>query len=244
VYTSTEYPASERIFPHNENSYAAEFPLRLFFYCETPPAQGGETPIGDARAMLREIHPEVRERFTRKQVLYVRNFGDGLGLPWQDVFQTDRREEVEHYCARRGIEVEWRSGGRLHTRRKGPAIVRHPQTGELSWFNHATFFNALTLPERARVDLLREFGPDELPQNTFYGDGSPIEPDVISHLQDVYRKAMVEFTWQQGDLLMIDNLSTAHARNAFSGTRRILVGMTGTGKSEELELRPEDSACR
>ncbi|HBL28549.1 MAG TPA: taurine catabolism dioxygenase TauD, partial [Acidobacteria bacterium] len=49
VYTSTDYPAEQPIFPHNEHSYARRFPLKLFFSCVTAPATGGETPVGDTR---------------------------------------------------------------------------------------------------------------------------------------------------------------------------------------------------
>jgi hypothetical protein len=91
------------------------------------------------------------------------------------------------------------------------------------------------LPEHIRDALTTAYAPDELPQNTFYGDGAIIEAEVMAHLQQLYREAMIEFTWQQGDMLMLDNLTTAHARNAFTGMRRILVGMAGVGRAAELE---------
>src|SRR6185436_5462029 len=49
VYTSTDYPAHQSIFLHNENSYAAVWPLKLFFFCVSPPTENGETPIADVR---------------------------------------------------------------------------------------------------------------------------------------------------------------------------------------------------
>jgi alpha-ketoglutarate-dependent taurine dioxygenase len=182
IYSSTDYPAAERIFPHNEHSYSPVFPLHLYFHCETPSATGGETPLGDTRHLLARIDPEVRQAFARRGILYVRNYGDGMGLPWQTAFQTEEPAEVEAYCRKIGIEVEWKPDGRLRTRQVGPALVRHPETGEAVWFNHATFFNALTLPESLRETLLAELGPLDLPQNTFYGDGAAIEPEVFAHL--------------------------------------------------------------
>src|ERR1041384_5634874 len=44
VYTSTEYPAAYEIAMHSEMSYCHTWPSKLFFFCEQPPAQGGETP--------------------------------------------------------------------------------------------------------------------------------------------------------------------------------------------------------
>lgn len=236
IYTSTDYPADQKIFPHNEHSYSPVFPLRLFLWCDIAPAYKGETPIGDTRAIFAAIDPEVRERFARRKVMYVRNYGDGFGLPWQTVFQTERRDEVEAYCRGVGIAVEWKEGGRLRTRQVGPAVVRHPRTGEAVWFNHATFFHVSTLPAAVRDALLADFAEDELPQNTCYGDGGAIEPEVLEHLREVYRNAMVEFPWRHGDVLMLDNMLAVHARNEYRGERRILVSMAESFRSADLDM--------
>lgn len=225
IYTSTDYPADQPIFPHNEHSYSPRFPLRLFFYCHIPSETGGETPIGSTRAVKARIAPDVEARFREKGVLYVRNYGDGFGLPWPTVFQTDDRAEVEAYCASVGIEVEWKPNGRLRTLQRGPAVVRHPRTGEEVWFNHATFFHVSTLPAAIREPLQAEFGAMDLPTNTFYGDGSAIEAEVLQALRQAYLDALVKFRWQQGDVLFIDNMLAVHGREPYTGKRAILTGM-------------------
>lgn len=236
LYTSTDYPAEEQIFPHNEHSYSPIFPLHLYFYCEMPASSGGETPLGDTRALLNRIRPDVREAFERRRIMYVRNYGDGMGLPWPTVFQTTEREVVEQYCKTVGIEVEWRSRDRLRTRQVSPAIVRHAHTGELVWFNHATFFNEWTLPAVMRDQLRAEYAADELPQNTFFGDGEPIGHETILHLQQAYRDVMRHFPWHRGDVVLIDNMLTMHARNSFAGARRILTGMARACRNSDLEV--------
>lgn len=225
IYTSTDYPASHPIFLHNENSYQSEWPLKIFFFCRRPPAEGGETPIADCRKVLARIAPEIQERFAKRNWMYVRNFGDGFGLSWQTVFQTRDRAQVEEHCRRTGIEVEWKEGNRLRSRAVRSAIARHPKTGELVWFNHATFFHVSTLEPIVRESLLAEFEDSELPANTYYGDGTPIEPGVMEHLREAYRRETVSFPWQKGDLLMLDNMLVAHGRAPFAGPREILVGM-------------------
>jgi alpha-ketoglutarate-dependent taurine dioxygenase len=225
VYTSTDYPAEQPIFPHNEHSYARRFPLKLFFACITPSETGGETPIGDTRRIFARIDPEIRRRFEEKGWMYVRNFHPGFGLSWQTVFQTEDRARVEEYCRDAGIEFEWRSGDRLRTRQRRPVTARHPRTGETVWFNHATFFHVSTLPAAIREPLLRDFGDEDLPNNTWYGDGSPIEPETVEHLRQAYRSEMVALPWQEGDVLLIDNMLTAHARNPFTGPRKVVVAM-------------------
>ena len=234
VYTSTDYPASQSIFPHNEHSYSRVFPLKISFFCLRPADQGGETLIGDCRKVLRHISPDIRQRFVGKKWMYVRNFGDGFGLSWQQVFQTEDRATVERYCSQNMIEFEWKDGNRLRTRQVRPVVARHPATDETVWFNHATFFHVSTLNPTLREGLLAEFGEEDLPNNTFYGDGSPIEPVVLDNLRDAYLKEMIPIRWQKGDIVVLDNMLTAHARAPYAGTRKILVTMADPFTREDL----------
>ncbi|HEV2146071.1 MAG TPA: TauD/TfdA family dioxygenase [Longimicrobiaceae bacterium] len=234
VYTSTDYPADQRIFLHNEHSYARRFPLKLFFFCLTPAEEGGQTPIADTRRIFQRVDPAIRDRFAEKGWRYVRNFGDGFGLPWQTVFQTSDPREVEEYCARNGIECEWKPGNRLRTWQTRPAIAVHPRTGEETWFNHATFFHVTTLPREMREALLADFAEGDLPNNTYYGDGSPIEPETMEALRAAYQAETVMFDWEAGDVLLVDNMLASHARESFRGPRRVLVAMADPYERTDL----------
>jgi len=234
IYTSTDYPPSYPIFLHNENSYQKVWPMKIFFLCHTEPGGRGETPIADVRRVYERLDPAVRQRFEEKGWMYVRNFGEGFGLDWKTVFQTDRKDRVEEYCGKSGIEVEWRDGDRLQTRAVRHAVAEHPATGQPVWFNHATFFHVSTLEPAIREALLTEFAEDELPANTYYGDGSPIEPDVLEQLREAYRAETVQFPWRRGDLLLLDNMLVAHGRSPYSGERKILVGMAEPMSWERL----------
>ncbi|MBH8561820.1 TauD/TfdA family dioxygenase [Nostoc sp. CENA67] len=225
IYTSTDHPANQQILLHSENSYAANWPLKIFFYCVKPAQQGGETPIADTRKIYQRISPQIREKFAEKQVMYVRNFGDGFGLPWQTVFQTTNREDVEEFCHQNSIEFEWKAENKLRTYAQRPAIAKHPITGETVWFNHAVFFHISSLEISIREELLAEFSEADLPHNTYYGDGSPIEPEVLDEIRAVYQQETVIFPWLSGDILMLDNMLTAHGRQPFIGDRKVVVGM-------------------
>lgn len=225
IYTSTEYPAHQSIAMHNELSYALRWPGKLWFYCAQPAEQGGETPIVDVRKVFQRLSTTTRRRFMDKGWMLARNFGDGLGLQWQDSFNTTEREEVESYCRRSDIAFEWRDGNRLRTSQVRQAIIKHPATNELSWFNHVAFYHISSLSPELRESLLSQFAESELPFNTYYGDGSPIEAAVVEEIREAYRQETVVFAWQEGDVLLLENMSVGHGRKPFSGTRKVLVAM-------------------
>jgi alpha-ketoglutarate-dependent taurine dioxygenase len=224
VYTSTDYPPKHRIYLHNEQSYNNTWPLRIFFHCLVPPASGGATPVADCRNVYQRISPSLRERLEERDYLYVRHFGTGLGLSWQDAFQTDDRAAVERYCADNEIEFEWGAGETLTTRQRRPVSAPHPETGEITWFNHLTFFNVSTLDPAVTRTLL-SMGEENLPNNTYYGDGAELESEVLDELRAAYEAETVAVPWQEGDIMMLDNMLVAHGREAYQPPRQVVVGM-------------------
>lgn len=226
VYSSTEYPATQWIDQHNEQSYTLKWPGWIWFYCDIAARQGGATPVADSREVWKRIDPALRRLFSDKRVMYVRNYGTGLDLPWQKVFNTDRREDVEEFCAVNQIQYEWGGDGEaLRTRQVCQTELQHPQTGEMVWFNQAHLFHVSSLPEDLRESLLDAFSVEDLPRHAFFGDGTPIDDAMLAEIRDVYERTMLAFDWRAGDLMMLDNLLMSHGRAPFSGPRRVLVAM-------------------
>jgi alpha-ketoglutarate-dependent taurine dioxygenase len=224
IYTSTDYPSDQSIFPHNEHSYSITFPQKLYFWCEIAAQQGGETPLADTRRILARIDPAVVDRFREKGWMYVRNYTPHFGLSWQTAFQTDDRARVETYCREAAIEWEWTAHG-LRTRQTRPAVAIHPVSNEPVWFNHATFFHVSSVEPELRRQILAMYDERDFPNHTYYGDGSPIEDGVVQHLREAYKNELVLFPWKTGDIVIIDNMLTAHAREPYVGPRRILFAM-------------------
>jgi alpha-ketoglutarate-dependent taurine dioxygenase len=224
VYSATDFPPDYAIALHNEASFAATWPGRLFFHCIQPARSGGETLLADSRRVLARIDARALARFAAHGVLYVRNLGGPLGMSWEEVFQTNDRRELETFCHANGIAVEWTARGRLRTRQVRPAVVRHPRTGERVWFNHIVALHVSTLTPKL-YEMLRKLVKDEadLPSNTYYGDGAPIEPEVLEDIRRAYEIEAARVAWRRGDVLMIDNMLVAHGRSPFDGPRQVVV---------------------
>ena len=210
---------------HHELSYALEFPGLMLFACLTAPASGGATGVADAAAVLAALPAGLVARFEREGWLLTRNFNDDIGASVADAFGTDDRGAVEGYCRANGIEFEWQPDGGLRTRQHRSAVVRHPVTGQRCWFNQIAFLNERTIDPEVREYLVDIYGEDGLPFNTRFGHGDPVGEDVVQLLNEVYEEHTVCEPWQTGDLLLVDNVRTAHSREPYQGPREVLVAM-------------------
>lgn len=225
VYSSTKWPQNQPMCMHHELSYTLEFPGLMMFACLQAPAEGGATAVADAPAVLDALPAELVQRFEREGWLLTRSYNDEIGATVAEAFGTDDRAAVEAYCHANAIAFEWQPDGTLRTRQRRSAVVRHPLTGRRCWFNQIAFLNEWTLDPEVREYLVDVYGADGLPFNTRFGGGDPVGEDVVRLLNGVYEAHTVREPWQAGDLLIVDNIRTAHSRESFSGPREVLVGM-------------------
>jgi hypothetical protein len=98
---------------------------------------------------------------------------------------------------------------------------------------HATFFHISTLEPATRAALLSVLPEEDLPYNTYYGDGSPIEASVMDELRSAYLQETISFPWRRGDVLFLDHMLMAHGRAPYTGPRKVLVGMADAVPGEK-----------
>jgi alpha-ketoglutarate-dependent taurine dioxygenase len=225
VYSATPWPPNQPMCMHHELSYRREVPGRMLFACLTAPESGGATGVADGPTVLEALPRDLVDRFEREGWLLLRNYNDEIGASWAEAFGTDDRAAVEAYCRAEEIEFEWQPDGGLRTRQRRPAVVRHPVTGQRCWFNQIAFLNEWTLDADIREYLVDVYGADGLPFSTRFGDGTPVGGDVVDTLNEVYAAHTAREPWQPGDLLVVDNVRTAHDRQAYTGQREVLAAL-------------------
>lgn len=232
VHSSSAWPPNQPMCMHHELSYTLGFPRLLLFACLSAPATGGATGLADAADVLEALPPALTDRFEREGWLLARSYNGEIGATVTEAFGTDDRDAVQRYCDAYSLTCSWQPDGGLRTEQRRSAVVRHPADGRRCWFNQIAFLNEWTLAPEVREYLVDEYGPDGLPFNTRYGDGEAIGEDVVQVINSVYEQHTVRCPWEAGDLLLVDNIRTAHSREAYEGPRDIVVAMASPARPD------------
>jgi len=225
VYSATPWPPNQQMCMHHELSYTLEFPGLMMFACLTAPASGGATTVSDSPTVLGALPADLVQRFEREGWMLVRNYNEDFGASVEQAFGTADRGEIERYCRANATEFQWQPDGTLRTWQRRSAVVRHPVTRQRCWFNQIAFLNERTMDPEVRDYLADLYGEDGLPFTTRFGNGDPIGEDIVELLNQTYEGCTKREPWQVGDLLLVDNVRTAHSREPYEGVREVLAGL-------------------
>ena len=253
VFSASELPDFYPLPAHNEMSFTAKPPSRLFFACTIAPGKYGETPLVDFRAVYRDLDPALRERWARKGLRIIRNYSgpgetrkDFFELKkWTEMFNTRDRAVVEATCAREGFQAVWKDNDRLALISHHQPVRSHPVTGEPVWFNHIHNFHLdaghleyfQVLKRRPSLRHLRYWAlaralsawkrrtvaAEDQAMHATFADGSEIPSAEVDAVIRAIWKNLVITPWQQGDVVVIDNASTGHGRLPYEGPREVVV---------------------
>ncbi|TGK00167.1 taurine dioxygenase [Leptospira langatensis] len=256
VHTASELPPHYPIMQHAEMSFLDRPPRKLMFFCALAPNENGETPLTDLRKVYEELEPGLLKKFESKGVKYIRKYDGPKASRyslwktkrWDEMFSTTEKKEVEKIASKQRFQVDWLAEDGLKLTNKQVAVRTHPQAKTKAWHNHSQVFH----PDAARIEYskilkhqanLRSLilagvlqvltflkkklvETQDLDTNVEFGDGTPISTSELKKVSEVFWRNLSVFSWQKGDILLIDNYSVSHGRLPFSGPREILVTWT------------------
>jgi alpha-ketoglutarate-dependent taurine dioxygenase len=234
---ATRTPPEVYIQLHQEMSYMPQNPRALAFFCKKASDEGGETVICDMRGFLEELPDELRRKFEEQDAVYVRNLrsqdvDDWRAKPefrhasWQYWFDSEDRDVVSAQLEERGTEYSWNEDGSLTFWNRTPAVAVHPRTGDRVYFNqlNSQIQNAGNIGEERYNLLFANYGDHtDWPYAVRFGNGDPVTDEDYQVLRAALEARKIAFSWQGGDVMLLDNKLTAHGRHPYAGERDVQV---------------------
>jgi len=224
IVTANESPASEKIPFHHEMAQTPHPPGYIFFYCDIAPASGGATSILHSAEICHrffELAPEFAARVEREGVRHIRympaetDTNSAIGRSWKETFHVDNRADCEARLQDDGMTWQWLEDDLLRTESQTlPAIRFDEETGQ------KTFFNSI-LAVYTGWDDARNVANKAVT----LANGDQMDADVMAKTVAAMDELCVNFKWQQGDVLFINNHTVLHAREPYTGDRRILASI-------------------
>jgi hypothetical protein len=215
---------------HNARTYLGCAPHQLWLWCTSAPSEADAIELADCRDVRGRVPETIRERWMERGLLYVRDFeplpalapGDdstaSAARPWIMMFGSAERSAVEASCQRRGFQFAWSPAGALRIWRACAPIVAHPISGESVWFNQAHVFVA---PRGCPPsDPARHASSGTW--RVYHADGGGLDASEVLEVRAAFESCKTLLSWEPQDVLVIDNLLTAHAVPGSSKTLIVL----------------------
>lgn len=202
---------------HHELAHAPNRPTHLLFHAVRPSATGGETMLTDSRRLAQYVTqhwPRVACDLD-DGVVYRRTIPDvtdptspPIARSWRDVLGVTTRVDAERVMAMNRMSWRWSKAGLWTQSPPLPAFRHHPRSGECAFYN-----SLIAACDTRSASIL------------FAKNERPVPVEFVEAVRRVAWEERYECSWEQGDVLVVDNAITMHARNPFTGNRTIHVRM-------------------
>lgn len=200
---------------HIENGATPYPPDLLWFHCVTAASSGSETTVCDGRRVWERMSEVTRQLFRDSPVVFARTVAEEQWRQFVAFTLGDGRrpaditlDDLATLAASSGDSVTFtpRPDGSVHYAFHTYAAHPGKWSEELAWANSI-------------------FGPSynyEAPEIKF-ADGRQIPASVLNEVAGITEAVTEEITWEDGDIVLIDNSRVMHGRRPITDTRRTIV---------------------
>ncbi len=250
IYKSTAVANAHLVPLHQEVSVGSrkEMPTYIAFFCVTPPKPGtGQTLVGNVKEISKKIQslmPHLWALMLTRTLTYTARYlpTNSWLTKWirwlnpsfgtiQQRFGTENPREVEKICQQEGLTCQWDNGWAVVSRTGVPATINvngknlfcnQIHVDKLNpklcggWMNYI-LASILLCPTSRFMQFDVQFD-----------GGTPIRSKDASQLLTILEQHQQGRDWRQGDLMILDNVTTMHGKTPHVGKREILVAMSGS----------------
>ncbi|EPS60477.1 hypothetical protein M569_14326 [Genlisea aurea] len=210
VSNTNDAPPHEKIIFHHELSQVSRYPSKIFFFCEVPAEERGETPIVLSHLIydgMKKKYPEFVEKLEKYGLKYHRmvqaedNKSSPVGRGWKSTFMTDDRQAAEKIAGGLNMKLEWKDDDSVKMIMGPIPAIKYDEKRERKiWFNNIVIFY-----------------PDEVT----FGDDTPLPGIAVQDCLKMMEEESVAVPWEKGDVMLVDNLAALHARNPYVPPRSV-----------------------
>ncbi len=222
-------PPEQPIPFHHELAQTPNPPRYIFFYCDVPPSQGGQTPIIDSTAVYRyakEQHPQFMEQLQTHGARYIRTLppkddpNSPIGRSYQNTWNVQTPQQLEERLSKiDGCSWQWLDDGSVRITTEAVPALRLVTTDFLFQYAFANSIVAAYLgwqdSRNNRLEALR------------FGNMDPMPHPVLEDIGAFMQQHRVMYSWKKGDIMALHNSLVMHSRNPFVGPRRVLASIWG-----------------
>ena len=248
IFTSTDVVDLLPLYAHNEMSFQNWIPAMIAFFCQTEPKKFGETPIFNSAEISNSIPPELHKVLLERNITYMRRYRKdspmspfGFSRAWPAMFGTRDKNAIEALCEENGAKCIWGKRDSLIIQTTTFPYTVHPITHEKCFSihllnqymvsadmknvsNRINFFEWL-YSSLGMLLVHLFFHLKMVPMSVSYGDGKSLSRKITLLIRDRIWKHSVVFKWRQNDILILDNIRTAHGRLNVVQPRKIAAAM-------------------
>ena len=226
VFTANEAPREVEIFLHHEMAQTPTYPKNIFFFCKSASETGGETPLCRSDQLyeaLLKADKALVESFEKFGVIYnsIMSSGDelisGQGRSWQKTLGVSSKNDAEEKLSKLGYSWNWIEDDNLSVTTKTLQATKELGNGQKSFFNQVI---AASLGWKKNSE--NQIAPVR------FGNGEEIKESYIELISELAQSLTLLRSWQDHDILLIDNYRVMHGRKPFAGNknREVLVSLT------------------
>jgi hypothetical protein len=199
------------------------YPRWIMFSCEVAADEGGATPMCRSDVLFERLSqecPEFAAACQQRGLSYTNVMPDaddaksGMGRSWRSTLGVDSKEAAEARLGELNYTWQWLDDGCLKaTTPPLPAVVEVAD-------GRKVFFNQLIAAFRGWKDERND--PSKAIR---HGDGTALDADAVRRAAELAEEIAFDLQWQEGDVAVVDNMITMHARRPFVGTRKVVASL-------------------
>ncbi|KAK5625002.1 hypothetical protein RRF57_000718 [Xylaria bambusicola] len=222
IAPANKAPKEVLIHSHNESPQVPHAPEYIFLYGHKAPLKGGETPMSSSLELFQRVQEEMPEFIAElaekgilSRITYKKDPQYPGGSTLKEAFGKKIVDGDDLVTRRSKIEAQIARYGRVTHRL--PVIRTQPGTNLPTLF---TGFASLYTRKNVTEQL--------------YGDGTPIPGKYLKRLVAITEEIRVLHRWEQGDVLVYDNIIAQHGRQPWEGEETDRVVMASLFDGDEV----------